>query len=460
MHAEGDTIAAIATAPGEAGIAIVRLSGSRSLDIADRIFRGRGPFPSQRPGHSFVYGRVLSAGAGGEPVEMDEVILLIYRAPHSYTREDVVEIQGHGGRICAQRILRAALAAGAKMAEPGEFTRRAFENGRIDLVQAEAVLDLVRATSERAASSAIEQLEGNLSRSIQKCYDDTIVILADLEASFDFPDDDLPENLLVGLPDRILSVAHQLRQLLATWEEGHLLRDGALAVISGLPNVGKSTLLNRLLGRERAIVTEIPGTTRDTIEELAILEGIPVRLVDTAGLREAACQIEREGVERARRVMRQADVNLYVIDSSQPIREEDRANLDEMGSRRCIVILNKTDLGARQNSADYSPLPAIPCSLITSVGISDIRQAIITSLNVDVSAPPRAAVSERHRQLINRSVTALEEALELSKTGVDDHPIQCAGMLRDSVESMALILGKTFHNDLLDKIFNTFCIGK
>jgi len=289
-----DTIAAIATAPGEGAIAIVRLTGPASHAIADHIFKGKGAPPSRRPGQSFLHGSIISTNGMA-----DEVILLIYRAPHSYTREDAIEIQGHGGFAAAKRILRAVLEAGARMAEPGEFTKRAFLSGRIDLLQAEAVLDLIRARSDRAADAALEQLTGSLSKDFDELYDHTLALAANLEATLDFSEDELPESVMLDVITRRHDVESEFKSLLDSWDEGHLLREGALVVISGKPNVGKSTLLNALVGKDRAIVNPMAGTTRDTIEEQLVISGFMVRIIDTAGLRESPCEIEKEGVSRA-----------------------------------------------------------------------------------------------------------------------------------------------------------------
>ena len=462
MFAETETIAAIGTAPGEGGLAVVRVSGLDSLRIADAVFRGSGPLPSQRDGGTFVHGYVRGGGeavSGGDG-DVDEVVLLVYRAPHSYTREDVVEFQGHGGRTCAQRILRAVLGAGARMAEPGEFTKRAFLSGRIDLVQAEAVLDLVRARSDRAAAAAIEQLEGVLSREIGACYDTVLSIAADLEASLDFDERDVPREVLDSVPDRLARERESLQRLGETWGEGRLLREGALAVIAGRPNVGKSTLLNRLLGMDRAIVTSTPGTTRDTIEEQLVLAGIPLRLVDTAGLRDAECHAEREGVERAVASVRQADVVLYVIDASDPLGAEDRTALDGADPGRYLVILNKTDLGQLVQADQLPELTSVPCSLLTCDDLDLLQAAIMERLALHPSPLPHAVISERHFQLIQYALNELNECIRmLAGDGLGD-TVLVASHVRASLEALGRITGRVYSAELLDSIFSKFCIGK
>jgi len=455
MNDQPDTIAAIATAPGEAGIAIIRISGTESLTVADRIFSHAGEPPSHRPPGAFMRGFVKS----NERV-LDEALLLVMRAPHSYTREDVVEIQCHGGFVSARRILQTILHEGARLAEPGEFTKRAFLNGRIDLVQAEAVLDLIRAQSDRSAAAAVEQLEGRLSNSFNDIYDKTLRVCADLEAALDFSEDDAPPVLI---PDGIAQahkILEQIRGILETWEEGHLLREGALVVISGRPNVGKSTLLNALLGRNRAIVSPIPGTTRDTLEETIILEGIPIRLVDTAGLRSTTCQIEQEGVRRARSHMQKADLHLYIIDASEPLDNEDHSHLKSLKAEKAIVIINKIDLGALIQEKDVAGFVHIKAQLNTGKGLKEISKGIIERLGLTYSGQPRAVISERHKKILQKSFMDIKEALKILESGQDGTIVLAASRLRFAIESLGQITGKTYHAELLNSIFSRFCVGK
>jgi tRNA modification GTPase len=460
MDALPDTIAAIATASGEGGIAIVRMSGPESLAIADRVFRGRHK-PSSLAANRFAHGFVRSvSGSAAESGDLDEVVVLVYRAPHSYTREDVVEIQGHGGRISARRILRAVLDAGARPAEPGEFTKRAFLNGRIDLLQAEAVADLVHAQSERAAACALEQLEGRLSSVITASYDSLMDVAVDLEASLDFPDGELPPATLSDVSDRLRRAIVTLETLLETWEESRLLREGARVVIAGRPNVGKSTLLNTLLGAERAIVTEIPGTTRDTIEEQAIMDGIPVRLTDTAGIRDSQCRIEKEGVQRAYESVEKADMVLYVVDGSRPPDTEDVAMVGRMGPSKCLVVLNKADQGRIVKADAFPGAVAVACSLLTGEGIDELRNAIVEKLGIRALGQPHAAISERHRQIIRRAIANATEALRLLDTGQENMVTIAANMVRYSIDELACVTGRIYSNDLIDNIFRKFCVGK
>lgn len=457
-----DTIAAIATAPGEAGIAIVRVSGPGSLAIADRVFKGPGAVPSERAAGSFVRGHVNAASGG----EIDEVVLLIYRAPHSYTREDVVELQGHGGRVSAGRILSAVLEAGARPAAPGEFTRRAFLNGRIDLMQAEAVADLIRARSDRAAGSALEQLDGRLSDWFRDIYDDLVSVAAGLEAMLDFPEEDLPAESAQGVAGRIGQVAGRLGELLATWDEGHLLREGARVVIAGSPNVGKSTLLNALLGRGRAIVAELPGTTRDTIEEELILDGIPARLVDTAGLREAQCGVEQEGVRRAEASVAAADVTLYVVDASAGVSADDEARLAALDPARAVLVLNKADLATSEiGGGEAVGVPAwlastVRTSALRREGLAVLREAILDKLRVTHRGEPHAAISERHKQIVQKVLNVLNEAQSQMEHAGDEWIVIAAGFIREALEELGKATGRVYSEELLDHIFSRFCIGK
>ncbi len=448
-----ETIAAIGTASGEGAVSIVRVSGSLSLAIADRLFRCAPPLPSARPGGTFVYG-----GIGPPEACVDKGILLIFRAPKSYTREDVIELQCHGGRESARRVLRAVLEAGARLAEPGEFTRRAFENGRLDLAQAEAVMDLIAAQSDRAAASALEQLNGSLSVVLSNIYDDIVMASADLEATLDFPEEDFPEELVSGVITRVNNVLGRLEGLLSTWEEGHRLREGALVVISGRTNAGKSTLLNRLLGKERAIVSPTPGTTRDAIEETMILNGMPLRLVDTAGLRETDCAIEQEGISRAHSYIKKADLRIHVVDASLPDSHADHTSVAGTPPNRVLILLNKQDIGHAVNPSDYNGYTTIEFSLATSRSLEPLLQAMTAKLDTHPLAPPHATLSERHRLLSLHAQKCLSAALDIIQDPAGLVP--AASNLRDAAEQIGRITGRTYYEDMLDRIFSRFCIGK
>ncbi len=456
MMNDADTIAAIATAPGAAGIAIVRISGPAAPAIARKIFTCGGPPPDFQARRLFRHGFIRSPEA-----LLDEVLLLMMRAPHSYTGEDVVELQGHGGSVSARRILELVLSAGARPAPPGEFTRRAFLNGRLDLVQAEAVLDLVQAQSERAAAAALEQLTGKLSAPLAEAHGELLAAAAEIEATLDFTEDETPLEVFPVIRRRLEAAASVLDGLLATWEEGQMLREGFRAVISGRPNVGKSTLLNVLLGRNRAIVSDIPGTTRDLIEETWLLDGYPVRLADTAGLRAAGCQVEQEGVRRARNLMRLADIHLYVLDASQPLQPDDLANLAEIPADRCLLLFNKRDLPSRIGPSDFPGRTAIFTALIRGDGVEQLKAAMLERLRGGAAAaPPHAVVSARHRTILQSARTDMQQALAILDERREDLLAPAAAALRSAAEQVGQMLGKSYYPELLDAIFSRFCVGK
>lgn len=459
---QGDTIAAIATAPGEAGISIVRISGAGTYAIADAVFRGRGQSPSCRAPFTFAYGNVIDA----EGQRIDDALMLFMRAPRSYTGEDQVEIHGHGGTISAQRILRRALEAGARLAEPGEFTRRAFLNGRLDLVQAEAVLDLIKARSERAAKAAVEQLLGSISSTISTIYDETITAHADLEATMDFPEDELPEAVMDDILHRLDEIKKRTEELLATWSEGRLLREGALVVIAGRPNVGKSTLMNSLLGQERAIVSDIPGTTRDTIEEGYLLNGIPLRLVDTAGLRDTECVVEREGIRRSQDHLKKADITIYMLDASAGTTAEDDENLKKLSAESTMIIWNKIDLPVRDDASPGGVAERftnqIRVSLRDTQAVSLIRGNLSGLLRISYQqgSEQHAVISERHRSLLISFRDQVLNATALISTRREDQVPLASAHLRDGLETLGTATGRVYHQELLNAIFSRFCIGK
>lgn len=434
----------------------MRISGPDAFTVADRIFRCRGKPPSARPAGTFAIGHVID----GEQV-IDQALLLIMRAPHSYTSEDVVEIQGHGGRQCARRILRCALDAGARSADPGEFTQRAFLNGRIDLVQAEAVLDLIHARSERAAAAALDQLEGRLSDRFNALYDDILLIAADIEATLDFPEDELPDTVMPDLIRRTADAVTRMETLIASWDEGHLLRDGALVVISGKPNVGKSTLLNALVGHDRAIVTGTPGTTRDTIEEDLVIGGIPIRLIDTAGLRDTDCEIERIGIQRTRSRMEKADLHIYMVDASQPIDDQEQQVIASLPPNRSLLLLNKIDLTDRLSNLS-ARVPSIETSLIQSTYGEQVKEMIRSILagRMDLEARPHAAISERHRRLLSTAMDELQETRTMLEAGAEDLVALASSRMRTALEQLGAVTGRTYQEELLNNIFSRFCIGK
>jgi tRNA modification GTPase len=401
-----------------------------------------------------MHGRIVSSGETA-----DDVILLVYRAPHSYGGEDTVEIQGHGGSMAAKRILRAVLDAGARPAEPGEFSKRAFLNGRMDLLQAEAVCDLIRSRSDRAAAAALEQLQGVLSRDFNACYDAVLGVASEIEATLDFGDDELPTGLMDDIVCRLGVAEQMLKKVLDGWDEGHLLREGARVVIAGRPNVGKSTLLNALLGIDKAIVTHIPGTTRDVIEDQIVINGYPVSLVDTAGLRETDCEIEKEGIRRARGAMQRADIVIYMLDATRTLEDDDVHEISAIPRDRAIIVVNKTDLGTMDTSVIMTDRSVLYVSMKKMEDAEKIREAILQRLDERVCVHHHAVISERHRLLL---VSAMENVAEAKITigrAVPD-PTLSASRLRAALEALGEGTGRVYHNELLNSIFSRFCIGK
>ncbi len=450
-----DTIAAIATPPGQGGVGIVRISGSGVWGIADRIFRSA-ELPSLAKGGTFLHGKVTDAAGA----EIDETLCLIFRAPKSYTGEDTVEIQGHGGPVVLKKILRRSLEAGARMAEPGEFTKRAFLNGKMDLVQAEAVADLIHAQSDRAAKAALEQLEGGLSKRFNRLYDGLMETAANIETTLDFVEDELPDDVFQNLGRKLDESFQTLENLLATWDEGRLLREGARVVILGRPNAGKSTLFNALLGQDRAIVTALPGTTRDVLEETFVLDGVPLRILDTAGLRETECLIEQEGIRRARAHSASADIAVYLIDSSQPVALEDAEHLAKLNPERTVVVLNKADRKITNNQYPTANIQMVETSLTTGTGIDEVKTAVAAKLGGLSRTPAHAVISERHRNLLETARAELIQARERIAEGGEFSAAPAAEHLRTALEALGQVTGRVYHNELLNNVFSRFCIGK
>ena len=465
-----DTIVAPATPPGEGGIAVVRISGPRALELADRLFRpSGGEAPSKTPERTFRYGHAVS-GPGGEV--LDEAILLVFRAPKSYTGEDSAEIQCHGSPRIVQSILRAAIDGGARMAEPGEFTKRSFLNGKMDLTQAEAVGDLIHARSERAARMAAAQLGDALGCRIRGLYDDLIRLSSDVEAMLDFPDDELPQEVPAELLGRLRGVTGKLETLLATWNEGRILRDGLRIAIAGAPNTGKSTLLNLLCGEGKAIVSPYPGTTRDIIEAETSLHGYPVRLQDTAGLREAPDPVEREGIRRAREAVEAADLLVCLVDASKPLSNEETAFLSGRDPASTLCLANKSDLGDCSTGFQVGGHEFHPVSL-TSIPSPEPMVALILEKaglvdNGGSSPHPCAssaesgevAVSARHGKALNEALEEIRKAEGHLETGREEDWLPAAMGLREAAMRMAAILGRQWDEDTLDAVFSRFCVGK
>jgi tRNA modification GTPase len=452
-----DTIAAISTPLGEGGIAVVRVSGPMASTIADRLFNGT--YDGGLLSHRFYYGSILDPGKNEE---IDEVMVVLMRAPRSYTREDVLEIHCHGGYLVVQRLLDLVVSQGARLAEPGEFTRRAFLNGRIDLVQAEAVIDIIRSKTDAALNLAQHQREGLLSRELTDIRASLLNALAILEAHIDFPDEDIDPDSLDAISTSITSAQARLSSLLAGFDEGKALREGVSVVIAGKPNVGKSSLLNTLLREKRAIVTAVPGTTRDIIEEVVNIKGLPVRMLDTAGVRETTDEVEQVGVDLALASIPKADLVIFLLDNSRPYDQEDLIIEQALGGCRVIVGLNKADLqGVLELPDTLRNYPQILISTKSGIGIDSLRDAIHDSFIHGQAVDSREYVAlsrARHRDSILRSSASLDRfssALTANAT-----PELIALDLRDALHAIGEVTGETTPDDILNLIFSRFCIGK
>ena len=442
-----ETIAAISTPAGEGAIALVRISGGEAIAVADRIFRGNEK-PSQFPSHAQRLGEIVE-----DDRSIDQVVLSVHRAPASYTGEDLVEISCHGGILVTSRVLEACLRAGARAARAGEFTERAFLNGKMDLTQAEAVIDLIRAQTDLALRSAHEQLEGRLGAEIKAIRRQLVELLAHIEAAIDFPEEGIAPDQGAQLRGRLDSVRQEMRDLLATAEHGRILREGVRAVIYGPTNAGKSSLLNRLLGYDRAIVSEQPGTTRDTIEEVINLRGIPIRLLDTAGLRESADELEREGIARTEKSLAGADLLLQVLDRS----EAKPASFNHTPPDRIrLVLLNKSDL---PEHLDWHDVEALRICCISENGLHGLEEAIVEKISGQHLRPESGvAINIRHRDCLRRALESCELAGCTMEGGLA--PEYVAVDLRAALRVLDEITGETNAEEIRDSIFAQFCIGK
>ena len=457
----GDTIAAISTPLGPGGIGIVRISGPRSLSIAKRLFHPQGKGHPALLSRRFYNGEILHPSNGRV---LDEVLLVYMASPKTYTREDVVEIQCHSGILVLQEILQAVLAGGARLADPGEFTKRAFLNGRLDLAQAEAVIDLIQAKTQRSLEIAHRQRAGRLSQAVQALQDELLNLLALLEAEIDFPEEDLPEVSREELRRRLESNRAGLEVLLRTYEEGKLYREGLSVVIVGRPNVGKSSLLNSLLREERAIVTAIPGTTRDIIEETMNISGVPLRIMDTAGLRHAQDVIEEEGVRRTRERLFQADLVIWVVDGSEALKKEDLDILSLVRARKTAIALNKNDLppGFPPESlrGKIPEAPLVSISALRDLGIETLKDEIRRMILAGKTESPGEVLLSnlRHKQAIEKARQALNQAQESLTAGLSAEFISVD--LREAQAALGEIVGTHTSEDILERIFSQFCIGK
>ena len=460
LNSEGDTIAAIATPHGESGIGIVRISGPLAEKVATRLFRPK-KGAARLKSHHLYYGEIVDPESG-KP--LDEVLLTLMRKPKTYTREDVVEINCHGGYLVLRRVLEAVLGQGVRLAQPGEFTKRAFLNGRIDLSQAEAVIDVIRAKTAKSLKMANQQLRGNLSHEIEALRARVVRSLALVEALIDFPDEEieLDEDVIRG---DLEEGQRRVRELIESYEEGRIYRDGVSVSIAGKTNVGKSSLLNILLRENRAIVTPIPGTTRDVIEEVVNIHEIPIRLVDTAGIKRASNPIEREGVRLAKGKVAEADMVILVIDSSRSLDKHDWEIIDEVRGKKKVIALNKRDLPIKISMEQIQrALPntrAVEISALKNRGIDKLKESIYSTLTVDgigSDTEEVLIVNARHKKALEGSLKCLRRAKEGMERKV---PIEIVALeLRSCLDHLGEVGGETTTEEVLECIFSHFCIGK
>jgi tRNA modification GTPase len=455
-----DTIAAISTPLGEGGIAVIRVSGDDAIAVADRVFKGKRPL-NKAATHTVHYGFIVDPATGER---IDEVLVTVMRAPRSFTMEDVVEVGCHGGIVAVRRVLETLLANGARLAEPGEFTKRAFLNGRIDLTQAEAVIDLIRSKSDRASALALKQVEGALSDKIRALRETLVSLMAHIEVNIDYPEHDVEEMTNAHIRDTCRGLLDEVDRLLARSEQGKILREGIVTAIVGKPNVGKSSLLNTLIRENKAIVTDIPGTTRDVIEEYITIRGIPLKLLDTAGIRDTTDVVEKIGVERSRSALAEADLILLVLNYNEPLAEDEVRLIDELRDKQTIVVVNKTDLPQRLDLEyvrdRFAEDRIVPISVKSGRGLEQLEETISRLFfSGEIEGDDSTFVSNiRHIQLLKQAKRSLEEALDGAERWMPIDMIQID--LRSAWEQLGEIIGDAVAESLIDQIFSQFCLGK
>ena len=460
-NSEADTIAAISTPVGEGGISIVRISGDDAIKVAQRIYQGKNL--EKVASHTINYGHIIDPDI---KQEVDEVMVSVMRAPHTYTREDVIEINCHGGLLATNRILQLVLSYGARMAEPGEFTKRAFLNGRIDLSQSEAVMDLIRAKTDKSMKVALNQLDGDLSRLIRHLRKDILDVLAQVEVNIDYPEyDDVEEMTTKMLKEKATDIQQRIHSLLKTAKRGKVLREGLATAIIGRPNVGKSSLLNALLHEDKAIVTNVAGTTRDVIEEYVNVNGVPLKLIDTAGIRDTADTVEKIGVERSRKALDAADLVLLLIDNSAPLTAEDEKLLAATKDKQRIVILNKTDLPSQLDLDRLKELVGdaalIETSIVKHEGMDQLGAQIshmFFDQGIESSQNNVMVTNARHIGLLHQANDALSDVLKGIADGMPVDLVQI-DMTR-CWDLLGEITGDSYQDELLDQLFSQFCLGK
>lgn len=455
------TIAAIATAVSPAGLSVIRISGEEAFSIIDKIYRSKSGHKklSEQQSHTIHYGYIYD----GEEM-IDEVLVLLMRAPKTFTKEDTVEIDCHGGILVTRKILDTVVKYGASLAQPGEFTKRAFLNGRMDLSEAEAVLDVIHAKNEFALQASVKQLKGSVAKKIRELRNDILDSIAFIESALDDPEHISIEGYDEQLKEILIKMQKELKRLATQYQNGKMLSEGIKTVILGKPNAGKSSLMNRLTGQERAIVTEIAGTTRDTLEEQVQIGGIGFQMIDTAGIRNTADVVEKIGVERAKQAAEEADLILYVVDASQPLDESDLEIISMIEQKKAIILLNKTDLEPKltvkelQNRCPSHPILMI--SAKTEEGMENLESTLQQMfLEGKISFNDEVYITNaRHKECLDNSIKSIEKVLESIEAGLpeDFYTID----LMDAYSSLGLILGEAVEEDLVNRIFSKFCMGK
>ena len=453
------TIAAISTAPAIGGIGIVRLSGKDSFKILEKIFVPKHKQKTEEiKGNTIKYGQIVY----NEKI-IDEVLVSYFKSPKSYTTEDMCEINSHGGTLIVKKILEVCLKNGATLAEPGEFTKRAFLNGRIDLAQAESVIDIINAKTSKEAEASVKQLEGYLSKEIASIRKEIIDLMVDIEASIDYPEYDTPELTYENSINILEDVTHKLKKLSNSFENGKIIKDGISLAIIGRPNAGKSSLLNEILKEERAIVTDIPGTTRDTIEEQIIIEGIPFKIIDTAGIRESVDKIEQIGIEKSKKAAKKSDIILAIFDVSKPLNKEDLEILKVLENKKAIIVLNKIDL--EENKETENKLKSIGKEVIKisakeNKGIEEIYKKLVELLNLkEIEIDNGNVITNlRHKELIDCGIQNAKEAISALKNKL---PVDIIAInIKEILENLGKITGETVSEDIIKEIFAKFCLGK
>ncbi|MBM0864261.1 tRNA uridine-5-carboxymethylaminomethyl(34) synthesis GTPase MnmE [Staphylococcus epidermidis] len=456
-----DTITSISTPMGEGAIGIVRLSGPQAIEIGDILYKGKKKL-SEVETHTINYGHIIDPETN-ETVE--EVMVSVLRAPKTFTREDIIEINCHGGILTINRILELTMTYGARMAEPGEYTKRAFLNGRIDLSQAEAVMDFIRSKTDRASKVAMNQIEGRLSDLIKKQRQSILEILAQVEVNIDYPEyDDVEDATTDFLLEQSKRIKEEINQLLETGAQGKIMREGLSTVIVGRPNVGKSSMLNNLIQDNKAIVTEVAGTTRDVLEEYVNVRGVPLRLVDTAGIRDTEDIVEKIGVERSRKALNEADLILFVLNNNEPLTEDDQTLFEVIKNEDVIVIINKTDLEKRLDVSELremiGDMPLIQTSMLKQEGIDELEiQIKDLFFGGEVQNQDMTYVSNsRHISLLKQARQSIQDAIDAAESGIPMDMVQID--LTRTWEILGEIIGESASDELIDQLFSQFCLGK